>query len=91
METPEEIELRLRNSDIPNFEGYNHPPSFRLMRITDAPLMAPILRREGKSLSTDLSGFENSERWTFASAQKFVSAYLKDERFPTFHYLFFCS
>lgn len=90
MKTLEEVELGFRNPDLENFPGYNYPPTFRPMRMTDSSVLAPIVRRDAKSIRTYLGSFQNAHLWNLKSAQAFVASRLNSDDFPNFHYLFFC-
>jgi len=90
MKTLEEVELGFRQADLPNFPGYNYPPEFRPMRMTDSRILAPIIRRDAKSIRTYLGSFQRAHLWNMKDAQSFVSSRLSDDSFPNFHYLFFC-
>jgi RimJ/RimL family protein N-acetyltransferase len=89
-ESLEEIELKFRNSEISNFPGYKHPPQFRPLDRSDSLKLSPILRKNSKSISTYLSKFSNSDKWGFKDANSFVLRLLRDQRFPSFHYVFTC-
>ena len=87
MRSQEEVELKFRNENTPNFPGYSAPLQFRPLRKTDGLLLTPVFRSSAKSIRTYLSAFQYSDRWWLKEAQAFVTACVKDE-FPSMHFLF---
>lgn len=90
MKTLEEVELGFRKQDTPNFPGYNYPPEFRPLKMMDSRILAPILRRDAKTIRTYLGSYQNAERWHLKDAQRFVAMRVNDPNFPSFHFLFLC-
>lgn len=86
METLEEVELQFRQNNQ-NFKGYNYPMEFRPLKITDARLLAPVLKANAASIRTYLSTYQHADRWFLKDTQKFVSACVNDD-FPRLHFLF---
>ena len=87
MKTKEQVELDLR-SNTANHRGFNAPLHFRPLRMTDTPLLAPVIRANARSIRGYLGTFQNADLWDIQNAKKFVARCLNDD-FPTFHYLFF--
>lgn len=90
MKTLEEVELGFRKQDTPNFPGYNYPPEFRPLKMMDSRILAPILKRDAKTIRTYLGSYQNADRWNLKDAQRFVASRVNDPKFPSFHYLFLC-
>jgi RimJ/RimL family protein N-acetyltransferase len=90
MKSLEEVELAFRMQDTPNFPGYCYPPEFRPLKMMDSRILAPILKKEAKTIRTYLSDYQNADKWNLKDAQKFVSMRINDPKFPSFHYLFLC-
>jgi len=86
----EEVELKFHNKDLPNFPGYNYKPEFRPLKMTDAILLAPMMRKEGRSIGTYLGGYSVPDQWNLKETQKWVSQSINSNDFPAFHYLFLC-
>jgi len=90
MQYQEEVELRFRNTDLPNHPGYNYPPEFRPMKISDATLLAPLMRKDGKTIGTYLGGYSSPNQWNIKDTQRWVSRSVTSSEFPSVHYLFLC-
>ena len=86
----EEVELKFRSGENGNFPGYDYPAEFRPMKMTDAILLAPIMRREGRTIGTYLGGYSVPNQWNIKDTQKWVSSCVLSSEFPSFHYLFLC-
>jgi RimJ/RimL family protein N-acetyltransferase len=87
MKSKEQVELELR-SNTENHRGFKAPLHYRHLRITDTPLLAPVIRSNARSIRGYLGTFQNADLWDIQNAKKFVARCLNDE-FPTLHYLFF--
>ncbi len=90
MKSLEEVELGFRKPEPTNFPGYNFPAEFRQLKMMDARILAPILKRDAKSIRTYLGSYQHADKWHLKDAQKFVASMLNDKTFPSFHYLFLC-
>jgi RimJ/RimL family protein N-acetyltransferase len=86
MKTLEETELQFRKA-TGNHPGYNFPMEFRPLKITDARILAPVLKANASSIRTYLSTYQHADRWFLKDTQKFVSACVNDD-FPRLHFLF---
>lgn len=86
MKKLEEIEKQFR-TQRENYKGYNYPIQFRPLNITDARILAPVLKQNAASIRTYLSTYQHADRWFLKDTQKFVSACVNDD-FPRLHYLF---
>ena len=87
MTTLEEVELQFHKEHNPNHPGYNYPMEFRPLKITDARILAPVLKANAASIRTYLSTYQHADRWYLKDTQKFVSACVNDD-FPRLHFLF---
>jgi RimJ/RimL family protein N-acetyltransferase len=87
MTTLEEVELQFHKEHNPNHPGYSYPMEFRPLKITDARILAPVLKANAASIRTYLSAYQHADRWYLKDSQKFVSSCVNDD-YPRFHYLF---
>jgi len=87
MKSQEELELELRNQNLPNWPGYNHKLEFRELKHQDAPLLAPVIRSDRSNLATFLLMFYGHKNWSIKSATGFVSNLLK-QGWPSMTWLF---
>ena len=87
MSSLEELELQFRNSEIPNWPGYNGKLEFRELKNQDSRILIPILKSDKSNLSTFLSKFRGHRQWNLKSAQGFVSGLVR-EGWPSMTWLF---
>ena len=87
MRSLEELELQFRNSDTPNWPGYNGRLEFRELKQQDSRILIPILKSDKSNLSAFLGKFHGHRQWSLKSAQGFVSNLLK-EGWPSMTWMF---
>jgi RimJ/RimL family protein N-acetyltransferase len=87
MNSLEELELKFRNEEIPNWPGYHGRLEFRELKHKDASLLAPVIRSDRSNLSIFLGKFHGHKNWSLKSAQGLVSNLLR-QPWPTMTWLF---
>ncbi len=79
----EEVEIQ----EAPNWPGYDYPLSFRFLKVTDAAILYPVMKRSGNAVKGYIEWGGDVASWSMKDLAKWVRACANDE-LPRCHFLF---